>query len=173
MSKKEINRIKRYKIESYIIIIITIIVSYKVFSSNISISKINEITSQYISYCNKKETDGLWIHNVKKLSSNKGKSKSNKASLTFTVEGKKNEEYELVIIPKNNTIEEKYINYMIQEKDIIKTSNLADTEINENKDRILYRNKINNNKLTVKLWISKEYKKEISDNLFEIKINKR
>ena len=62
---------------------------------------------------------------------------------------------------------------MIQEKDIIKTSNLADTEINENKDRILYRNKINNNKLTVKLWISKEYKKEISDNLFEIKINKR
>ena len=75
MSKKEINRIKRYKIESYIIIIITIIVSYKVFSSNISISKINEITSQYISYCNKKETDGLIIHNIKRLTSNKGKSK--------------------------------------------------------------------------------------------------
>ena len=167
--KKEMQKKKSFTV---MMILFTIVLTYLIMNSSILDSHINQLTASYISFYNNK-TDQLMIRNVKKLSTKIGKSSWNSASITFNVFGDKNQEYEIVLLPKENTIADKFIYYSLQQKKEISSSSIEKLEKTGDGGRILYKGKVNNSKMTVRLWILKKYKDVVSDNIFEIKINPR
>ena len=169
---KLIKAIKKQKILNAILISCILLSLYYLSNINLNQTKINETTKRYISFYKNNTTDRLIINNIKRTSSKIGKSKWNKASLTFQVTGEKNKEYEVLLIPKDNRIDEKYINYILLDNKKEYSSNIKSLE-KKDEGSLLYQGKINNNKLTIRLWISKKYKGIISKESFEIIIKPR
>ena len=168
--KKELQKKKSF---TGMMILFTVLITYLILNSSILDTHINELTTSYISFYTSHKTDQLIIRNIKKLSMKIGKSKYNPYSLSFPVLGNKNQEYEIILYPKENKVEDKYIYYLFQEKKEISSSSIEKLEQTSDGGRILYKGKINKSNIIVRLWISKEYKDIVSDNMFEIKINPR
>ena len=173
IKEKRKKELKKKKIITLIIVIFTIFVTYTIINSPILDIKINETTVNYISFYNDNKTDELTIKNIKKLSTKIGKSKWNKSSLEFKINGKNNKEYEIILIPKDNNINEKYIYYYLKKGKETLSSSIDRLNVSQDSEKILYQGKIDNDNIIIKLWISNKYKDKITNNTFEIIIRPR
>ena len=79
MTKKKKQKKKNYLFIffSVILCLITLLLSYIIFGTNLLKPKLNEETTSYISFNNKDTTDILKIKNIQIMSNEKGKSNRN------------------------------------------------------------------------------------------------
>ncbi len=176
MSKKKERIQKEYhkKLVGCILMgIITLCVSLFIGNVNLKEPKINEVTTSFISFNNKNTTDMLKINNIEKMSEKFGNSRWNSHSLTIDITGEKNQSYEIVLYPITNSIEEGSIRYVVKTGKEETKDNLLTPESTEDGGKILYRGTIQNKKTTIRLWVSDDYDKKITQTAFEVKIRPR
>lgn len=133
--------------------------------------KVNELTASYISLNNHNTTDILKITNLKKMSNRIGKSIQNKESLSFQITGEKDKDYQIIVVPISNQIDEKYIHYSLSiNKDNI-TNTLNKVQTQNNHEKMIYQGKyLDTTNIEIKMWIDKEYSGKVKNNSFEVKI---
>lgn len=174
MLKKEEEKERKTTIKiissAIIIVILLLGISYITFKTNLLKPKIDEKTSQYISFYNKEKTDSLVINNIKKRKDKNGKGNKNKHSLKFSITGKKNKKYEIVLYNQLDKEDEKFIKVYIKHKNKEIESNLKDLKSSKDGGKILYQGKVDNNNIILRMWISKSCSKKIKNNSFEVKI---
>ena len=158
---------KKKVITCIVLGIFVITLSYLIFKTNILEPKLNELTTSYISFNTKNNSDILEIKNINKMSDTTAKSILNNSSLKLDITGTKNEEYNVVVY-KNSNIDDKYINCYINKK-----VNLSEVETTKDGGKIIYTGKIDNKTKVLKMWIDKSYKDKVNDNSFEIRIKKK
>lgn len=158
---------KKKVITCIVLGIFVITLSYLIFKTNILEPKLNELTTSYISFNTKNNSDILEIKNINKMSDTTAKSILNNSSLKLDITGTKNEEY-YVVVYKNSNIDDKYINCYINKK-----VNLSEVETTKDGGKIIYTGKIDNKTKVLKMWIDKSYKDKVNDNSFEIRIKKK
>lgn len=174
-TEKQKKLIKKRIIVCIFLCLFTILLSYSILLTDFLQPHINEMTASYISFNNRNTTDMLKIMNLKKMNDKQGNSIANPKSLEFNIEVEKDLQYEISIVPINNHIEEKYIHYALT---INNNNNIVDKLSNKEKaangERIIYQGKKRTNtKVVLRMWISKEYKKEAENVSFEIKVKSR
>jgi len=158
---------KKKVITCIVLGIFVITLSYLIFKTNILEPKLNELTTSYISFNTKNNSDILEIKNINKMSDTTAKSIINNSSLKLDITGTKNEEYNVVVY-KNSNIDDRYINCYINKK-----VNLSEVETTKDGGKIIYTGKIDNKTKVLKMWIDKSYKDKVNDNSFEIRIKKK
>jgi len=141
-----------------------------IHNTNILDPKIDELTTSFISFNNKYTTDMLKINNIVKMSNKIGKSSWNPHSLSLDILPEKDSAYEIVLYPLNNSVEEEYIWYSLEDKKELVNQNLSNLEKTEDGGIILYKGNSKRKRITLRLWISNNYKKEVTENLFEVKV---
>lgn len=158
-----------------IILIATVIGLFLVLSnSSLFRPKLNEDTIRYISFNNQNTTDMLQITDIKRMNDDMGKSQRNKSFITFSAIGEKDLDYDVILYPIVNTIDDSYIKYSITNQKKIVIDTLEDKEKSEDGGIIIYQGKIKENQLrTLRLWVSMDYRKKIESNSFEIRIKSR
>ncbi len=147
-------------------------VSYIIFKTDILQPKVNEVTASYISFYNNDTTDMIKINNIKKLSDDIGKSIVNTKSHELKVSGDINSDYQVVVYPMINNIDLKYINFSITNGNNTYSNNLSEMPNRTDEGIIVYNGKVEDTKkMTIRMWVSKEYEGDIDNNSFSIKIN--
>lgn len=171
-NKKQQLIIRRKVIVCFLLCFFTIILGYLILLTNCFRPKLNEITTNYISFNNYSSTDMLKIDKLHKMSDKKGIRLAKFKSLNFRVPGEKNLKYDIVVIPFNSIIEDKYVHYMltVDGRSEVKTLDSVDSENGD--EKIIYHGK-NNINVSLYMWVSKEYKKKVSDISYEVKIKSR
>ena len=174
--KKRVKRTTTIKIIKQSIICLILVLSVIGFNiyilkNNLITPKLNEITTSYISFYNQYTTDMLKISKLEKLDDNKGKKK--KDDLSFTISGDNKTEYNVTLYSIQNNIPENYVKIFIQSdnKEIVKTID----SFNKNEDGgiVIYSGKKKQEKIKIKMWISEEYKENVGNTSFEIRIKQR
>ena len=174
--KKRVKRTTTIKIIKQSIICLILVLSVIGFNiyilkNNLITPKLNEITTSYISFYNQYTTDMLKISKLEKLDDNKGKRK--KDDLSFTISGDNKTEYNVTLYSIQNNIPENYVKIFIQSdnKEIVKTID----SFNKNEDGgiVIYSGKKKQEKIKIKMWISEEYKENVGNTSFEIRIKQR
>lgn len=149
-------------------------ISYIIFETDILQPSVNEVTASYISFNNNDTTDDIKINNIRKMSNDIGKSIVNTKSSDILVSGEDNKEYQVVIYPIINNIDLKHINYAITIGNNSYDNNLASMTMRTDEGIVVYNGKVNKEKkITIRLWISKDYEGEVENNSFKIKVNPR
>ena len=173
--KQNKKRIVHQRITLCVVLTILVVAfTYIIFVTDILEPNINQITASYISFNNRNSTDMLMIKNLKKMSNQRGKSNRNKQSLSFQISSNQDNSYELIIIPINNTIDEKYINYSLTINHQTTSDSINNLKEEEVGKKILYSgtNK-KNTKALLRMWISENYEGKEKDISFEIKVKSR
>lgn len=148
--------------------------SYVIFETDTLQPSVNEVTASYISFNNNDTTDDIKINNIKKMSNDIGKSIVNTKSSVISVSGEDNKEYQVVIYPVINNIDLKYINYAITIGNDVYNNDLVSMPVGTDEGIVVYTGKVNKEKkITIRLWISKDYEGEVENNSFKIKVNSR
>lgn len=177
LNKRQIKqRQQLYKntIISTLLVILVLGISYVIFSTDLLQPSVNEVTANYISFNNNDTTDIIKINNIKRMSNDIGKSIVNSKSRQVLISGEENNTYQIVIYPLINNIDLKYVNFSITMDNESYEGNLATNEVTSDEGIVAYTGKVSGKKeATVKMWVSKEYEGEISNNSFKIKINPR
>ena len=148
---------------------------YLIKGTNVLLPKINEATASYISFNNSYTTDMLKITNINKLNDKIGKTNINKKEVTFTIDGKVNDEFSIEIYSIGNKLDKKYINYILLENNKeIKLDKLNNCEEKNNGGLVLYKGKIKKNtQYKIKMWIDTEYDEKANNISYEVKIQSR
>ena len=118
----------------------------------------------------------LKIKTIKKLSNNQGKSRFNTNYLEFVVSSSTNTNYEIIIYPLGNKIDDKYVYYYLTDSNNNKIdyNNLSSKEVTPDGGKIIYTNKINGKKkLILKMWVNNKYMGNVKNTAYKIKINAR
>lgn len=179
LSKRKQNILKKQRkllLYCLILIIIAIALLYFIFKSNLLVTKINQETASFISFNNSDTTDMLKIKTIKKLSNNQGKSRFNTNYLEFVVSSSTNTNYEIIIYPLGNKIDDKYVYYYLTDSNNNKIdyNNLSSKEVTPDGGKIIYTNKINGKKkLILKMWVNNKYMGNVKNTAYKIKINAR
>ena len=175
LSKRQLRQQKQlYKniVISTLMCLLVLGISYVIFITDVLQPTVNEVTASYISFNNNDSTDIIKITNIKKMSNDMGKSIVNSKYSRLLISGEKNSNYQVVIYPIINDIDLEYINYALVVDNDTYEGNLATGNMSSDEGIIVYNDVVGeNNKVTVKLWVSKEYKGEVNNNSFKIKIN--
>ena len=156
----------------YSLIVIVSIVGYMIFCTNILDPKLNEMTASYISFNNNSTTDMLKINNLKKYSDNKGISYKNKNYKEFSITGKTDCVYQIVLYHIGNSIDEDYVKYSLtNEKNENYKGIVHKKEMTPDGGYIIYEGTIKDGKRwLLKMWIDSDYSKDIDNVSYEIRI---
>ncbi len=179
LSKRKQNILKKQRkliLYCLILIIIAIALLYFIFKSNLLVTKINQEAASFISFSNSDTTDMLKINSIKKLSDNQGKSRFNTNYLEFVVSSSTNTNYEIIIYPLNNKIDDKYIYYYLTDSNNKKIDydNLSSKEVALDGGKIIYTSEINGKKkLKLKMWVNNKYKAGVKNIAYKVKVNAR
>lgn len=150
-------------------------ISYVIFATNILEPKIDGVTASYISFNNSKSTDMLKIVNLSKLNDDVGKSNINTSKVSFNVAGAKDKEYQVVLYPIGNDINNKYVNILItinKEKKVLEK--LDKMELTDDGGIIVYQGTmLKENNVKINMWIENTYKDKADNISYEIKIKSR
>ena len=174
--KKKIKRYSRksiYKISFVAIILVFIVVflGYFIIKTDYLYTGINEATRKYISFNNTDATDILNISNITKTTSKHWRSILNQSSVLFKIEGDSNKEFDIVIYPINNTVEEKYIYYYLVLNNKKITGNLSSVLTKEDGGKIIYHGTTNDSDTyRLNMWISDSYNEKGKNISYEVKI---
>ncbi len=175
MASKKKNKKQLQKQISITIVLGLLVLSflYVILNTNVLEPHLNEMTTSYISFNNLNTTDMMKIKNIKRMSNYFGNSKWNSSSIPLTITGEKNKEYEIILYTLTNDLEDKYIMYSIVGEETLAHHSLENLEEVEDGGKILYQGNINNNKMVLRLWISKKWKDKVTENAFEVKVKPR
>lgn len=150
-------------------------ISYIIFATNILEPRIDGVTASYISFNNSNSTDMLKIVDLLKLSDEVGKSSLNQSKVTFKVDGKKNKDYQIVLYPTGNNINNKYVKVFLtinKEKKILEKLN--NMKVIEDGGIIVYEGRLlEDNNFKLQMWVDNKYNKNIDNISYEIKIKSR
>ena len=174
--KQRKKKIESYKILTTLITLVVLVLSlgYIILGTNILEPKVDEITASYISFNNKNTTDMLRINNIKKMTDNKGKSLANTKKVSFEISGTKDTNYEIVVYPLVNDIDEKYINFSLTSETTKESNSFSMMPESSDGGIIIYQSKMEDSKeMTLRLWVSADYSEKITNNSFEVKIKPR
>lgn len=173
-TKKQKLIIKRKMIVCIFLCLLVSVIGYFILLTDFLKPQLNKLTTSYISFNNRNSTDMLRIDNLKKISDKKGVYLAGLNSLNFTIPKGKNLDYDIVLIPNNSEIENKYIHYVlsVDGKNEVKTLNT--TIKNDNDEIIIYRgsNK-DDTDISLYMWVSKKYKRDVENLSYEVKIKSR
>lgn len=148
-----------------------VLLGYYILISDSLKPKVNELTASYISLNNHNTTDMLKISNIEKMNLTKGKSNRNKKMISFDISGEKGANYQIIIQPISNTIDEKNIYYSISINNRIIYDTLNHAKLENKNERIIYQGKDNKNtKVIIRMWIDNHYSGKVKNNSFEIKV---
>ena len=154
------------------LLIIVIILAYIIFKTNLLEQKINDKFVRYISFNNANTTDILKISNLQRKSNYHGKGVLNNSYVKFNVDGEKNSKFDIVVYPIGMKIDERNIYYYLTDSNDkkIEFDNLSNKAVSSDSGRIIYTNKISNDKYKLKMWVNSKYKGSIKNVSYEIKI---
>ena len=108
------------------------------------------------------------------MSNDIGKSIVNTKYSQLVVSGENNSNYQVVVYPIINNIDLKYINYAISVDNNIYMDNLDTEKLTDDEGIVIYSGVVTEEKkITIRMWVSKDYEGEIENNSFNIKINPR
>ena len=117
----------------------------------------------------------LKIVDLLKLSDEVGKSSLNQSKVTFKVDGKKNKDYQIVLYPTGNNINNKYVKVFLtinKEKKILEKLN--NMKVIEDGGIIVYEGRLlEDNNFKLQMWVDNKYNKNIDNISYEIKIKSR
>ena len=177
LSKKQLKQkqqLQKNIIISTLMCLLVLGISYVIFKTDVLQPSVNEVTASYISFNNKDTTDIIKINDIKKMSNDMGKSIVNKKYSQLSIEGEVNSNYQLVIYPLVNNIDLKYVNYSITVDGNVYTDYLSNKQVTGDEGIVVYNGVVTKgNKVTIRMWISREYEGEVGNNSFQIKINPR
>ena len=159
---------------SFLIMLLLLIcgVSYYLFGINGLRFDIQN-TTNYISFNDLFDSDTIKINNLKQLSDKNGKRSK---GIDLNIKGDSNNlEYEIILVPINVDIDYNNINfYLTDEKNNeIKYDSLNNTYLSEDySGNVIYNGLLNNDSSNLKLrvWINEDYKGDINNNSFEVKV---
>ena len=147
-------------------------ISYLIFKTDILKPRVNEVTASYISFYNNDTTDMIKINNIKRLSDDMGKSIVNTKSRELKVSGEANSDYQVVVYPMINNIDLEHIKFSITDGNTTYSNNLSEVPTRTDEGMVVYNGKVDDTKkVTIRMWISKEYEGDIDNNSFSIKVN--
>ena len=175
--KKSTKKKKQTKSLFYTILLCGLVagISYVIFATNILEPKIDGVTASYISFNNSNSTDMLKIVNLSKLNEEVGKSSLNTSRADFTIAGKEDKEYQVVLYPTGNDIPNKYVYFFLtinKEKKVLDKLSKMDTT--EDGRIIVYQGTLlKENNFKIQMWIDNTYKEKIDNISYEIKIKSR
>ena len=172
----KINKHRIIKKQLFLCFISTVLImflSYLILGTNLLEKRINKTTVSYISFSNQKTTDILQIVDLKKQSDNNGKSINNKQTLKLNITSENKSNYEIVIYPLSNSIENKYIKYYLKNDKESITDTLENKKESSDGGIIIYQGKAKEEDIILKMWISKKYNKKVYETAYEVKIKPR
>ena len=177
--RKKVSKKKKQQTKSllYTVLVCGLVagISYVIFATNILEPKIDGVTASYISFNNSNSTDMLKIVNLLKLNEDIGKSSLNNSKVDFNVAGNEDKEYQVVLYPTGNDINNKYVNALLsinKEKKVL--DKLSNMETTEDGGIIVYQGTLlKENKIKIQMWIDNTYKEKIDNISYEIKIKSR
>lgn len=144
---------------------------YYIFGTDSLQPSVNELTMSYISFQNKNATDMFKITNLKKMSEKKGISEKNSCSFPLSLTGNKHTKYQIVLYPLTNVIEDEYLWYSLEGKNVSQRNSLDQLSTLEDGGKIIYQGKLGgSNTFTYRMWIDKEYPNKVLETSFEIKM---
>ena len=175
--KKTTKKNKQTKslLNTILLCILVLGISYLIFETNILEPKIDGVTASYISFDNLNSTDMMKIKDLSKLSDEVGKSNLNTSKAEFDVAGKEDKEYQVVLYPTGNAINNKYVNVFLsinKEKKIQDKLYVMNTL--EDGGIIVYQGTLlKENKIKILMWINNTYKGKINNISYEVKIKSK
>jgi hypothetical protein len=115
------------------------------------------------------------ITNLTKMKDTVGKSILNKKEVTFSIDGKVNDEFNIELYSIGNKLDKKYIHYsLLEDNKEIKQGNLHNCEEKNDGGLILYQSTIKKDKqYKIKMWIDKKYENHVNNISYEVKIQSR
>lgn len=176
LTRKRYTQKKIYKLSlmTIFLLLLAFFFGYIIFETDYLQSGVDELTASYISFNNAKTTDILKVINLSKKSDKKGKQDTNKSNKTFEIKGKEKEEYEIILYSLGNTIDEEYVKFYIANGTEKKEGKLSSTEKTIDNGKIIYKGKVDkDNKFKLYMWIDDNYKNNVKNISYEIKIKKR
>lgn len=158
-----------------LLVLLVIILTYIIFNTAWLRPKLNELSASYISLNNTNTTDMLKVTNLRRLSNEKGKSFRNKAYKEFQITGQQNSSYQIVLYHIGEKIDEAYVHYYLEnEHQVIKDGIIKVDDATNDGGRVIYTGNIKDGKnWKLKMWIDKDYKGEVSNISYEIRIKNK
>ncbi len=177
LTKKQLrarNQLYKNTAISALLCLLVLGISYIIFRTDILQPRINRVTASYISFYNNDTTDVIKINDIKKMSDDIGKSVVNTKYSELEVSGEDNSNYQVVIYPVINDISLNYIKYSITIDNNTYSDTLGNMPKSSDEGIIVYNSKVTEGqKITIRMWVSKDYDGEVENNSFKIKINPR
>lgn len=182
-SKKQLRELKKQRkkimLSSLRLIILVLVIAfsgYFLVQKFVLSSNINKKTANYISFRNTLDGTHLTINELKVLKDDVGKSSRNNSYVDFKLDndGALGSSFDIVVTPINNKIDLQYIKYYLVDNNNneVGFGNLYIADKSEN-GIIIHSGVVSdkNDKYTLKLWISDEYKeKDSTGNSFEVNV---
>ena len=172
-TKKQQLIIRKKKLVCIFLLLLVIVLGYAIIFTDLLKPRLNTLTASYISFNNSSNTDRLEINNIKRMTDKKGIFLAKYNSLKFTIPKKENMEYDIILIPINSTIEDKYIHYILNVGDKNVRSLDKDVKGDNGETIIFHGNMKNDSKIALYMWISKEYKEKFNNVSYEVRIKSR
>ena len=157
---------------AFILVIFVVAIGYGILHSEWLKPRINELSASYISLNNTETTDILKITNLKKQTDQRGKSFRNKSMKKFQMTGERNTIYQIVLYHIGEEIEEEYVKYYLtNEMGIELEGVLNQQEETSDGGRVLFTGTMKDGQnWSLKIWVDKEYDKNINNVSYEIRI---
>ena len=135
-------------------------------------TKINELTTSYISFKNNDTTDMIKITNLKKMSNSNGVSFKNQSTKKFSISGDVGEKYRIILYHTGNEIDSKFVHYSLRingkdkEKSVLNKMPTID-----NGGIVIYDGIIEDkNDCVLKMWVDNSYNKSVKNISYEVRI---
>lgn len=158
-----------------VLFVLIIGLGFMLVNTSLINDKINATTASYITFKNAFENNDMIISNLRRTSDSRGMRLNDESLLEFDVKGKKNTKFDILIVPVNNTVDYKYINFYLTDSNdnIVAFDKLSDVsgdmlELKIYSDIISSNKK--NNAFKLRLWIDKEYEEDEWMSSFEVKL---
>ena len=158
-----------------VLFVLIIGLGFMLVNTSLINDKINATTASYITFKNAFENNDMIISNLRRTSDSRGMRLNDESLLEFDVKGKKNTKFDILIVPVNNTVDYKYINFYLTDSNdnVVAFDKLSDVsgdmlELKIYSDIISSNKK--NNAFKLRLWIDKEYEEDEWMSSFEVKL---
>ena len=184
--KKKLTKKQRMKLELRrkiiasslgICILFVLIIGFGFILINTSLisDRINSTTASYITFKNVFENNDMIISDLRKLSDSRGMRLDDGAFLEIDVKGKKDTKFDILMVPINNNVDYKYINfYLTDSNDNVIVSDKLSNVSDEMLELKLYSGIISSEKedniFKLRLWIDKDYEENNLVSSFEVKL---
>ena len=151
--------------------LLVIFLGFFIVKTDYLYTDVNEVTKNYISFNNTDSTDILKVKNIKKRTSENGRSLLNQSSVLFKIYGDEEKEFDIVLYPIGNNIDDKYIYYYLSLDNKKVSGNLSSILSREDGGKTIYHGvKNDSDYYRLNMWISNSYDAKVKNISYEVKI---